>query len=335
MRPTLPRQENYAQRSLRETRGLRREREDRERAEAIRSQQQNINAQQQLTETRGRQVASESALDRQAQLNKQQLVGKQQSGLQRMRGEQAARQGRLSLQDASNARAFQAFTEGRLSPEQANVAGTYRPEFGYRFGDMGTAQLPPAKGRAGAKGGLPGPQDMLKMRNTLFQQFWGKGRGGNELRKKYGDDFDAYFAEQTAGFQQPAAQQGALPAAQSKPSHGTIEGSGGVLAASKGGVSVDPEQYAQSVLPKAPVQQQQFEQPTGRVQAKLPPSPQDVDFDPMTSEAFQPPQTLAEFKRKQRLKKGISVLPGQKRMQSLIEKIREERALSSGGKRYY
>lgn len=286
-------------------------------------------------------TAREKALDRGADLDKQRLAGQQQYGLQKLQGEQTAQQAQLGRKDAAEARAFQALTEGRLSPEQAEVAGTYRPEFGYRFKDIGQPTIP-AIGKGGRQGGLPKAPDMMKTRNDLFQQFYDKGRGGSVLRKQYDGDFDKYMADVVGQYGQPPAQQaGALPAAPTgKPSYGTITGGGGVLAGSRGGQPVDPEQYAQSLLPNAPAkaQQQTVEQPTERVQAPMPaaqPSPQQIKFDPMTSEAFKPPQTLAEFKRKQQLEKGVPALPGQERMASLIDKIRRERALRAGGKRYY
>lgn len=225
-------------------------------------------------------TAEQSRLGRVADMDKQQLIGRQQSNLQEMLGEQAAQQGRLSLQDTSNARAFKAFTEGRLSPKQASVAGTYRPEFGYRFDDMGPAQLlPQAKGRAVAKGGLPSAKDMFGIRKGLHGEFYGNTPTSRALKKKYGEDgFELFLREEMRKYKPaPPAQPGVLPVApaqQDIPTQKLVQGTDGVWTNVP-----DPfaEQYAQSLLPQAPAQQ--IEQPTGRVQATLPPSPQDIDFD--------------------------------------------------------
>lgn len=136
----------------------------------------------------------------------------------------------------------------------------------------GTQQLKLALAKGNRKGE---PLDMMKVRSDLFQEFYDKGRGGSVLRKRYDDDFDAYMSDVIRQFGQPSAQQpGLLPAAPAQaaiPSHGTITGRGGVLAASRGGRTVDAEQYAQSLLPNAPaVPQQQIEQPTGKFQYEAP-----------------------------------------------------------------
>lgn len=196
-----------------------------------------------------------------------------------------------------------------------------------------------AKARRKAAG-LPSAKDMFGIRKGLHDEFYGNTPTARALQKKYGEDgFELFLRGEMKKYYPAPQKQSTTPALPPDPSHGTITGRGGVLAASRGGQRVDPEQYAQSLLPNAPakVQQQTAEQPTKRIQTTLPPSPQDVssDFDPMTSEAFKPPQTLAEFKRKQQLEKGVPALPGQERMASLIDKIRSERALRAGGKRYY
>lgn len=262
-------------------------------------------------------TAREKALDRESDLSKQRLAGRQQTGLQRLRGDQET-----SLQ------------EGRLAAE-SNIAAR--------------------KAALAGKGKTEGltPKQRADIEKSLREEYFGTGRRGKELRSQYGErtegglfgiggkevsggGVDKYISSMMSRYQPQAT--GSLPAAPTgTPSYGTITGGGGVLAASRGGQPVDPEQYAQSLLPNAPAkaQQQTVEQPTGRVQATLPPSPQQIKFDPMTSEAFKPPQTLAEFKRKQQLEKGVPALPGQERTASLIDKIRSERALRAGGKRYY
>jgi hypothetical protein len=354
MQATLPRKENYAQRALAETRQLRREREERERNQALQQQNRTLQATAQQAQL-GREFTADQA-----------VLGREFTADQAKLGREfTADQAKLGRKDAAEARAFLAFTEGRLSPEQASIAGTYRPEFGYRFKDIGP--LNPATGKGGRQGGLPKPPDMMKTRNDLFQQFYDKGRGGSVLRKQYDGDFDKYMADVVGQYgQTPAQQAGSLPAAQTgDPSHGTITGRGGVLAGSRGGQRVDPEQYAQSLLPNAPAkaQQQNIEQPTGRVQVALP-RVEDIDYEipkmvtaadtafrrppsfdkfkkmqakeqeQEITEAFRRPPTLAEFRRKQ---------PPQKRLYSYTRRapalpnqeiIRSQRLWGTRGESY-
>lgn len=352
---------------LAQVRELRRAKEERDRAE--RQQQQQLQLKTDLTK-QGRELLSRSDL---AKMQGQQAAREAERGRQ-FTAEQSSKQ---AAREADRS-AFDAFTKGVLTPEQASVAGSYRPETGYRFGDIGTPTPLPAAGRGGrGSAGLPKAPDMLKMRNDLFGQYYDKGRGGKVLRDQYKsfDDYMADVAGKYASPQQAVGQQpSALPPA-GRPSSGTITGRGGVLAASRGGQPVDPEQYAQSLLPNAPTgQQKQVEQPIKKfnvaplpVQEYTEPIP-DFSFENQAlKSAFAPPQTLEEFEsslakgREQKIteafrrpptlaeyKRGqlpiernrpyvqrATVLPNQRLTESLRQQAMRERAMREGGERYY
>lgn len=249
---------------LQEVRALRREREDRDKANARQAQERTL----------------------QGDIAKQQLAAKSQFGLAQLQGQQSAAEGRRqraftadqSSRQASREAdrlAFDAFAKGVLTPEQASVAGSYRPETGYRFKDIGTPTPLSATGRGGGRSaGLQKAPDMMKIYSDSSARFFGKGREGKVLRDKYGDDFDKYMEDIVAKYgtpQQPVGQQPSALLPVADQSRGTITGRGGVLAASRGGQLVDAEQYAQSLLPSAPAgMQQQVEQPTKRFNVALP-----------------------------------------------------------------
>lgn len=179
-------------------------------------------------------TAQQSRLGRVADMRKQKLIGKQQRGLQNLRGEQ-----QLRLET--------------MRGEQAQTL----------------AGMKGASGRG--KTGLPSKKEMLDARNKLFEQFYGKGSGGKQLREKYQGNFDKY-AEEVMGAMAPAPPaQAALPAPPSDPSSGTITSGGRVIAAQVGGQDVDPEKYASQLKASLPGQAQPvIEKPTGRIQATLP-----------------------------------------------------------------
>lgn len=189
-------------------------------------------------------TTQQNRLGRAADMRKQGLIGKQQRGLQELRGEQ-----QLELETM----------RGELAKTLAGMKGV--------------------NGRR--KTGLPSTKDMLTARNQLFEQFYGKGRGGKQLRDKYQGDFDKYVDEIMGAMSPPPPAQNALPALPADPSYGTITRGGQVIAAQVAGQTVDPEQYASQLKASLPGQAQAqpvVEQPTRKIQATLP-QVEDIDYE--------------------------------------------------------
>lgn len=226
----------------------------------------------------------ESERDRQAKV-KSQLYGEQadalQSGLNRAATAQQGRLGRIADMRKTKLVGGQQLGQQKLIGEQQLGLQSMRDKQAQAVARM--------KG-VSKKTGLPSAKDMLTARSQLFEQFYGKGRGGKQLRDKYQGDFDKY-AEEVMGSALPAqSAQTALPAPQPDPSHGTITSGGQVIAARAGGQRVNPEQYAAQLKTELPGQAAQpvIEQPKGRTQETLPKT------DKFTSPLI-PSRTAGEF----------------------------------------